>query len=215
MATLDEFMRTGHLASVTLGMSPNDVMAALGEPEDISKKSNPLILRYGCVQLTFWKTPSQHIPQLRDITITYQTNYGPPPESLTFTDWSPTEPPTENEFKYFVAQTGYTAVYKVDGAIGKQFIFPSGVVAVISDGMLHSIRFFQKQEQATPPAPVTDEREPTPEQIRGMLEEAEQALQVGANRAALLVGWAGLEATLRRVAQHAGRQEEAAIRQQP
>jgi len=53
---------------------------------------------------------------------------------------------------------------------------------------------------------LSDEREPTPEQIRDMLNEADRASQTGAYRAALLIAWAGLEATLRRAALRAGRQ---------
>jgi hypothetical protein len=52
---------------------------------------------------------------------------------------------------------------------------------------------------------MTDEREPTLEQITQMFKEAEIAVRAGAKRAALLIAWAGLEATLRRAACFTGR----------
>src|SRR5262249_39305261 len=70
----------------------------------------------------------------------------------------------------------------------------------------HSLRLRQKEANAPPLAPVIDEREATLDQIYGMLNEADHALMVGANRAALLIGWAGLEAALRRVATKGGTQ---------
>ena len=92
------------------------------------------------------------------------------------------------------------------GTSDKAYTFLSGVTALVSDGMLQSLRLQEKEVKATPPAPVADEREATLGQIEGMLVEAEQALFAGASRAALMVAWAGLEATLRRIAAQEGRQ---------
>jgi len=61
------------------------------------------------------------------------------------------------------------------------------------------------------PTPVADEREPTLEQIQAMVFEAEHVAMVGANRAAMLIGWAALEATLRRLAQQEGRQGKVGV----
>jgi hypothetical protein len=206
MATLEDFMRTGHLGPVILGMSPNDVMIALGDPQDTSRKSNPLQLKYGCVQLSFWKAPNQRTHELREIVITYQPEFEPLPESLAFTDWTLAEPPTERQFRAFMHEIGYLPVHLVEGSSGKQLVFLSGVTALFTDEMLHSIRLLQRENRAPTPTPLSDEREPTPEQILDMLNEADRASQTGAYRAALLIAWAGLEATLRRAALRAGRQ---------
>jgi hypothetical protein len=42
MATLEDFLRTGRLGPVSLGMGPVDVMTALGDPDDTSEKINPI-----------------------------------------------------------------------------------------------------------------------------------------------------------------------------
>ena len=211
MATLEEFMRTGHLGPVILGMSSNDAMTALGDPDDISRKSNPLILKYGPVQLSFWKTPPKKAPQLREIAIAFQPEFERLPKSLSITDWNPTEPPTEGEFRSFIDRIEYPPAQLVEGPTDKALTFLSGVTALVSDGKLHSLRLKLKENKTPPPTPVTVEREATLDQIQGMLIEAEHALMIGAHRAALLIGWAGLEAALRRVAYQEGRQGKVGI----
>ncbi len=210
MATLEEFMRTGQLGAVILGASPSDVMTALGDPDDISKKTNPLILKYRCVQLTFWKAPKERTPQLREIVLAFQP-FEPPPEFLEITDWNPQEPPSERDFRAFIERVDYPPAHVVEGQSEKAFLFPSGVSALVSEGKLHSIRLQEKENKATPPAPVTDEREATMDQIHGMLIEAEYVVAAGAARSALLIGWAALEATLRRLALQAGRQGKVGV----
>ncbi len=56
MATLKEFFQTGQLGPIGLGLTPFEVQERLGDPDDESKKKNPLILRYGNVELCFWRT---------------------------------------------------------------------------------------------------------------------------------------------------------------
>ena len=44
---------------IMLGMAPFDVESILGEPDQESKKKNPLMLLYRSLQLTFWRlTPT-------------------------------------------------------------------------------------------------------------------------------------------------------------
>jgi hypothetical protein len=93
----------------------------------------------------------------------------------------------------------------VEGGSGRQLIFLSGVVALFSSGMLDTIRISQKEKKDTAPAPLSDMREPSRAQILQMISEAERVLQAGAPRAALMIAWAGMEATLRRAALRAGR----------
>jgi hypothetical protein len=51
---------------------------------------------------------------------------------------------------------------------------------------------------------IRDAEEPSAEQIEQMLHEAETVLKANALRAAFLLAWAGLEATMRQLAQRAG-----------
>jgi len=211
MATLEGFIRTGHLGPVILGMSPTDALTTLGPADDTSRKTNPLLMQYGSVQLVFLRSPNEKVSQLREIVIAFQPKFEPLPEALGIKDWNPAEAPSEQEFRGFIERIDYPPVHAVEGASDKAYTFLSGVTALISDGMLQSLRLQEKEAKATPLAPVADEREATVGQIEGMLVEAEQALFAGASRAALMVAWAGLEATLRRIASQEGRQGKVGV----
>ena len=102
-------------------------------------------------------------------------------------------------------QVGYLPVHQSEGATWRELVFPCGVTARFRDEMLESIRLIERENKSSSIALVSDEREPTPEQISDMFSEATLAVQAGAKRAALLIAWAGLEATLRRAAFRAGR----------
>ena len=204
MATLEEFLRTGHLGPLILGTSPQNVIDALGDPDDISRKSNPLLLRYGNVHLVFWK-PKNAKQELREISVDFEINADPLPPSLAFADWDASMPPTEHRFRDFIRTVDNLPIQSVERAMSREMVFPSGITARFQDEMLVSLRLIERENKVSIPSRLTDEREPTLEQIEEMFEEADSAAKAGAKRAALLLAWAGLEATLRRVAFHAGR----------
>jgi hypothetical protein len=205
MATLKDFLKTGRLGPVVLGMNPSDVMTALGDADEVSKRSNPLQLKYGCIQFTFWKAPDQKVHKLREIVLAYQP-FVPLPESLILTDWNLSQPPTKMQFKNFYHDIGYLPVHLVEGTSGSQFLFLSGVTALTSNDLLHSIRLTQREKKEADQITLSDEREPSTAQIRDMFAEADQAMAVGARRAAFMTAWAGLEAVLRRAVLQAGGQ---------
>ena len=109
------------------------------------------------------------------------------------TDWKSAEPPTERRFRDFMHQVAYLPVHQSEGATWRELVFPSGVTARFRDEMLESIRLIERENKSSPIALMSDEREPTPEQISDMFSEATLAVQAGAKRAALLIAWAGLE----------------------
>jgi hypothetical protein len=205
MATLEEFLRTGHLGPLIIGISPTEVMTTLGEPDDLSRKANPLLLIYGCVHMTFWRNTKAAKHELREIMLDFQNFSQPLPPLLEFNDWKLSDPPTERRFRDFMHAIGYLPIHHSEGATWRELVFPSGVTARFKDEMLVSIRLTERENKSSVPAMLTDEREPTEEQIADMFREADFASQAGAKRAALLIAWAGLEATLRRLAYHAGR----------
>jgi hypothetical protein len=95
---------------------------------------------------------------------------------------------------------GCSPVNLAEGPNGTRILFLSGVVALAINGMLHSIRLVQRENKEPHSLGLSTDREPTAEQILAMLQEADSAIQSGAYRAGLLMAWAGLEATLRRIA---------------
>src|SRR3954451_12989552 len=99
MATLAQFLKTGSLGPVVLGMDPFEVVEQIGEPDEESRKKNPLILKYGSLQLTFWKNGPKS--QLRDIVLTFLPRFEPPPPSVALDDFSFAQP-TERDFRNFM-----------------------------------------------------------------------------------------------------------------
>ena len=204
MTTLEQFLKTGQLGPLVLGMPPFEVASILGEPQEQSRKNNPLLLKYGCLQLTFWKQADQRRSQLREVAIYCQPNNRPLPDPVQMTDWDPCGALTEASFWSFLNNIRYLPAETIDGESGKELILPSGVRVSFSGGTLRRLRITLRQTSDNVPIPLSDEREPSMEQVIEMLEEARAATKVGALRAGLVIAWAGLEATLRRKALRAG-----------
>jgi hypothetical protein len=209
MATLANFLKTGSLGPVLLGLSPIDVIQEIGDPEQESRKKNPLTLKYGSLQLVFWK----HGPklQLRDITLSFLPAFEPLPALLSFEDFKTDSNPTERDFRNFLKQIRYLPAHLTEEENGRQLVFLSGVVADFMDGFLHSIRISQKNTKETTQGALSDVREPSREQILEMIQESEHALQFDARRSALVMAWAALEASLRRAALKQGRQGQIGV----
>jgi hypothetical protein len=211
MGILEKFIKTGSIGPIVLGISPFEAMQLLGEPDQESQKKNPLTIKYGTLQLVFWKHASQGKSLLREIDLAFDGDLKCLPSLIALDDFTPSGPPSEKYFRNFMHEHRCMPVHMVESDSRRQLIFLSGVVATFSDGMLERIRINQREKKETAPAPLSDEREPSRQQILEMLREADQALSVGAQRAALMIAWAGMEATLRRVAIQAGRKGEIGV----
>lgn len=204
MATLEEFLRYGKFGGVVLGMTPSSVMIALGQPNGTSKKSNPLLLRYGNAELAFWKNSSNSSYELRQIVLKL-ASLGAIPEQVMFADFVSNEA-TESEFMEFVERINLEPVSIVEGPSEKRITFLSGVSVDITDGWVERISLSQGSRKETSDIRLSHDREPTVAQIKDMFDEAEAALTAGANRASFLLAWAALEASLRQAAhRHGGR----------
>jgi hypothetical protein len=203
MAKIETFLKTGELGPLVIGLSSSEVMEACGEPNSISRKSNPLILQYGRIQLTFVRNQPTDRPRLQDILVFAQPETGFPPlfmSQLYFDDFPLQKQPTKSQFLAFSSKIGCSPVLGGEN----QLHFASGVKAAFDDDLLSSLRLSKKEAAERPSAPIIDEREPTIEQIQAMLGEAMRADSVDASSAALLIAWAAMEAVLRRAAQSRG-----------
>jgi hypothetical protein len=204
MTTLESFIRSGALGPVVVGLPLPDLISALGEPQATSKKANPLWLKYGSVELSLRKAPPASIYKIREINVKFHPVFEQLPEAIALSDWNGDRSPTDTEFRKFLDAIGQKPIIDAEGVPGRQLIFESGVVASIANGMLLSIRYFEREAKRPKAVPFIDEREPSEEQILEMLDEADRASKSGADRAALLLGWAALEAALRHRAHHLG-----------
>jgi hypothetical protein len=199
-AKLLEFLKTGSLGPVVLGMNPSEVVEHIGDPDQESQKKNPLTLKYGSLQLVFWRHGSKS--QLRNIALNFLPKFEKLPPTVALTDFRPRDDtkPSEGYFRNFIRHARYLPVQMTKQESGQPMVFLSGVVVDFADGLLNSIRISQKENTESTRAPLSDEREPSKEQILDMIEESERALELDARRSALVIGWAALEASLRRVA---------------
>ncbi len=102
MATLAQFLKTGSIGPVVLGMDPIDVVEQVGDPEQELRKKNPLTLKYGSLQLVFWK----HGPksQLRDIALNFLPEFERLPPPVALQDFHPQGQPTERDFRNFMQE---------------------------------------------------------------------------------------------------------------
>jgi hypothetical protein len=206
MVTLEQFLKTAQLGPVILGISPFEAVSVLGEPEDQSKKKNPLELKYGSLQLTFWKHSGSERSQLMDFGLYYQPTWERVPEAVTFSDVGYDENTTEGEFRSFLQQIDYLPAHLLGRKSEQHMMLSSGVVVSFSDGKLHSIKVAQQRTKEKTSAPLSDEREPSRSEIEEMLQEAISVTATGALRAGFVMAWSGLEAALRQVALRRGLQ---------
>jgi len=204
MANLKQFLKTGRLGELSLGMLASDVVALLGDADDLSKKSNPLVMVYGNLELTFFKQPDAVRRELVSVVLQYSL---PLPEDRTvfaFEDWDPTGS-NEAAFREFLDSMSYPPAATVGGKSGRQLVLLSRVVAHFVEDRLHSLRLAKESAEQKANLSVAEDREASLDDIHGMFREAEQVLGTGAIRPAFLIAWAGLEATLRRAVLRAGK----------
>ncbi|MCG3124510.1 MAG: hypothetical protein GIKADHBN_02978 [Phycisphaerales bacterium] len=203
MASLEQFLKSGSLGPIVLGTGPFEVIEQIGDPEQQSRKANPLILKYGSLQLMFWRNGPKS--QLREIAIHFQPHFEPPPPPVDLEDFPLRDHPSEQDFYEFISDIQYPPASLKQLGTKKSMLFLSGVTVEFSNGLLHIIRHSQKEKKETTHVVLSDTREPSQTQILDMIHESEAAIGNGARRSALVMAWAALEATLRQTALRLGR----------
>ena len=141
MATFREFLSSGKLADVQLGMRPEMVEQRWGSPDDRSVKRHPAeTLRFGSLELTFKTVPQTDDTRLVAAAIYFNRPSQQLPSALKFDDWTPTDATTEPEFRAFVTSAGLETHSKVDGEY-THLVLNSGASVVFDEGHLHSVHF--------------------------------------------------------------------------
>jgi hypothetical protein len=197
------FLRTGQLGPLTLGMDPAAVELQLGQPQARSRKHNPLLLKYGPLELTFWSPRSQP-PQLALIRLLVTPGLRGLPLALRFDDWVVDADMNLEDFIGYVMGSGVRPEEVLKGDLESSVVLPSGLVASFSEGQLRALVLSKRERDENRQPILTDEREPSIEQVRLQIQDAINALSHGLGSAAVLLAWGALEAALRRSALHAG-----------
>lgn len=199
--TLEHFLKTGQLGPLKLGTDPASVEAALGQPDARSAKLNPLMLKYGGLELTFMTSISGRELQLVRFAVAF---HEPVPQPVRPDDWPTSARATVHHFQSFASSHHLVIAHTVHGVVGDFFVMDSGVRVYVTDGYVAKIELSRKESEHNRAFALTDSREPDVEQIRAWLDEANRALEAGVTSGGLLIAWAALEATLRRTALRAG-----------
>ncbi len=184
-------------------MDPASVEVQLGPPEARSRKASPLLLKYGPLELTFW-SPRAEPPQLAQVSLSLLQGLQKLPSALRFDDWTPNATTRIEDFEHFVKRIGARPEEILRGDSESAILMPSGVRASFLRGQLAGVLLSKREGDENRPPVLNDEREPSVEQIRFQLREAQSALSTGLASAAVLLAWAALEAALRRTALDAG-----------
>ena len=147
MATMCEFLTSGRLGTVQLGLRPEQVTQILGEPDDRSARSRPvLLLRYGSVELAFKPVPDSADSRLASVAVHFADPDRDVPPALRPTDWVPTHDTDEGELARFLQQESIQAHSRVDGE-QSHLILATGASAAFRDGKLHSLHYRRGEQK--------------------------------------------------------------------
>lgn len=204
MATLRRLLMNGTLGPIHVGLTPSEVMNIVGEPEESSRKKNPLILRYGSLELTFVKVRDHQRLELRRFVLGFHGRDWSLPQSIKLSDWKPTEPPSPTSFDRMARELGCKPEEAALTAGSGYLLFPSGVKASFHRGKMRDLEVAPLRASDPSVESSSMRHEPTPNEIASMLDEARLAADAGLTRAALLVAWAAIEASLRKLATPSG-----------
>lgn len=142
MATMQEFLTSGRLGDIMLGIATNRAQQILGPPEDRSVRRTPVeILRYGALELTFRREPTAADSNLVAMALYFWDAGRSLPAPVLPTDWIPQHNTLEQELVNFLAEIESTPQSVVTRDNDRYFALPSGVKVVFGDGELHSFHF--------------------------------------------------------------------------
>jgi hypothetical protein len=98
MVSLDEFLKTGRLGAIAFDMTPDEIHEILGEPESVSVQKDPLLWKYGALELAFCKQPDGASSSLASIALHFRDPSQTIPERLNLKGWTPSRDTKFEEF---------------------------------------------------------------------------------------------------------------------
>jgi hypothetical protein len=138
MATLEQFLRTGELGPLHVGMREAEVIALLGAPQDESVSRKPRILKYGGLQLAFRRRPGAMDGELTFIGLYFSPGAEPIPEPSRPTDFNGSANTTVVDVRAFFAKANLLDLVIKEG---ENLVMASGATIAFEDQILHSIQF--------------------------------------------------------------------------
>jgi hypothetical protein len=199
-AALDRFLRTGQLGPLILGMDPNEVRSLLGRPEAQSRKLNPLLLKYGPLELAFISAKTAALV-LVQMSLSFGRSLTGLPEAVSLREWGLGLETTTSDFNRLLRQWSISPIITLPP---HQMILPSGVRAVFEADRLKQIGISRRDADENRAPDLASTSRESSSDIRRQLAEAHAAMSAGFVSAALMLMWGALEAAMRNAATRAG-----------
>jgi len=146
MVSFVDFLRTGHLGSLSCEMSQAQVRDLLGEPDAVSSQKHPRIWKYGSLELSFYQPPDGASPFLVSISLYFHTPGSRPPDSVELIGWSPSHETTFEEFRAFLDRSAI----RIDGGVAsgphQHLVLACGVRVTFDEGRLYGVGYTLRRE---------------------------------------------------------------------
>jgi hypothetical protein len=138
MSTLETLLVHGQLGPIALGLAEDSVRDLLGEPDDVSVKTSPKIVRYGSLELAFFRGEMDRLPTLKSIHV-YFDRPDPLPAQVSMDGWWPSNKTSPDEFRRQFATLGIPLHGLVGGSPDEHLATNTGTRITFVDDRLHSI----------------------------------------------------------------------------
>lgn len=198
MLSLNEFLLTGELGGIRLGQRQAEVLAALGEPTDASVKNNPLILRFGVVEVVLTRRDGSPL-LVRQISVVAHRELPLPVLGPPFSDWDGRQI-ADYDLKNRLEGINLTPVDSDSTPDGEVLTLPSGVKVTLDSHFVRTIVFngayLERIVISMDPTTVAEAQA----QSTQILAEAELAVAAGLTRGAILTAWSAMEVVLKALA---------------
>lgn len=145
MVDLTELLVDHRIGSVGLGDSTEDVVRAIGRPQDRIAQRVPEILKFGPVELGFYRSRGESESRLVVISV-YFGRGDTAPDWLQVDRWPVGAHTTVDEFRSYLSSIGESVYGSVAGEANSHLVTDRGVRVSFVDGRLKLIQIAEKQQ---------------------------------------------------------------------
>jgi hypothetical protein len=146
MIAFDDFLKTGKIGPLEIGLPRNAIRDRLGHPADTSVGRRPEIWRYGPIELAFYAGPEGSEPFLTSITYHFDRPSSPIPDALNSAGWLPTMETSIDAFRAHMNEAGIPVFGGVDSGPHQYLVLGSSVRVTFNEGKLYSVGYTAKRE---------------------------------------------------------------------
>jgi len=146
MPMFDDFLRSGRIGQISVGMNQEAVRELWGPPQDTSIRKHPEIWKYGPVEFSFYRSPEDSSLLLVSIIYHFSQPNAEPPRLLSDSGWMPNSETSIEEFRGHLVDVGIAVVGGVASGPHQHLVLDSSSRVTFEEGKLSSVGFSAKQE---------------------------------------------------------------------